>query len=243
MLSRLITMAMALPMIAYAAEPAGLYGRNNADAVFSRIVMARTRLESYDYLLSTYMDDPVRGWQLPALLNEMRGDIIDDAIAVFYMNGYTFLPEDPKEMREILFINRDQASWGQAPASLDDLVRFNYLDHIPVSPYPGAAIVSEPARNLPPGTILYRPVATELAYTREPGALEFYILAVIGTREEGTLPEVVETLFRGDIYGLVEVIPENIVSCHGFYPRSDSKYAKQVKELRELRAKTVTEVQ
>jgi hypothetical protein len=218
--------------MANASDPAGILERNNADSVFAQVAIARAKLATYDYLFSTYESDKIRGWQLVDMLNGLRGEIIHDAIGAFWGNGYTYLPDDLQAMREVLFINRDMKGVGQAPQSLDDLVKFNYIDHLPASPYGDAVVVPEGVAELAPGTIVYKPVATLVPYTRDAGALEFYFLAVIGTDRTGNSPEVVEVLFNGDIHGLVEVIPNNIVSCYGFFPDTNSEYGKALQELK-----------
>jgi hypothetical protein len=193
--------------------------RSNADYVLFLLTVARDQLRTHDDLLVMYESDPERYWQLAPHLNELRGEILERALSAYYLYGPQYMTDEAVALRELLFVKRGQPTWQQFPPALDDLVTFNYLSHLPQSPYPDAGVTAEEAELLPAGTILYKPIPAHPAYLlSKSGGLEFYFLAIIGDGKRGMNPDVVEALFNGDIHCAVDVIPSGIVWFDGFYP-------------------------
>lgn len=211
-------------------EPTVEKRRISVGSVLISTTLARSQLDAYDVLLAKYREDPTNLWQMAEELNELRGDILEYAINAYYNGGQIAFANDLDELEARLYANGPSiVDRKELPASLQELVTLNIIDHLPESPYPGALIVSEPEEVLPPGTILYKSPPTEYRYGLDyDGGREFYILAIIDTERNGYNTEVVEHYFRGDIYGLVDVIPKGIVFCEGFYPDKDSKYRKEL---------------
>lgn len=209
---------------AWAKSDESLFPRSNADRVFFLVKMARAELKAYDELLATYKADSIRGWQMARELNEFRGEILDKALQAYWLRGPKFMGDNSQALREYLFLDRGQA-WEQYPEDLQELVTFGILDHLPESPYPNAEVTGQAYSSMTPGSIVYKPVAAEVPYSLpEAGGYEFYFLGIVDTEKNGTSPEVVEALFRGDIHGLLDIVPENLIWFKGFYPAKGTKY-------------------
>jgi hypothetical protein len=194
-------------------------------SAFREAYKARCQLEYYDDLLELYRQDQETHWPLAETLNDMRGDVINNALCAYLWVGPTEFPLGTSELLDGLLANKDQPLWYQYPPTLQDLVDVGIIDHLPASPYPGEAYIDTfPDGPIQPGTVYYKPlpaIGERGVLFDEPGKLENMALFIFDRIELGYDPEFITNYFRGDgellESALGQKIPEGITYVEGIY--------------------------
>lgn len=150
--------------------------------VLGFVIDARAELAAYDTKLSLLRAMPKPHAYLQAQLNESRGDLLHTARSAFYFTGPMHYPDDPAELLAALSNPELSYFYMEEVETLDQLVEYNVITHLPESPYStGGYVYSPPTEQPEPGTVVFYSYEIEGEYlTLGPNAREGHMFAVYG---------------------------------------------------------------
>ncbi len=183
-------------------EPAKRLVRRDG-AVYS-VLDARAKLEAYDQLLAlaeAYPGIP----DSSTLYNCLRSEILSAALQAYFYAGPIQYPAAPEELMAVLdSLPPEQLGIWIWPAGLQGLVDCGIIPHLPASPYPGGAYLSELPSVPQPGDVYYKAWAPAIAQFHPLGSLENGLLVVFDGHtpfNQGRLytPEQLAESYLGDL--------------------------------------------
>lgn len=182
-------------------------------SVLGWVLQARAELSAYDKLMAV-MPASERDSSLIYSLNHLRFSILESANSAYFFAGPTNLPAEDEQVYAALCSNNLDMFYMAMPPSLNDLVKYGYLPHLPESPYAaGEWLSTAPTADPPPGSVLYMAWAPQnLAFNTAP-ALECFILALFNNKEPGARTLTKEDAadeFIGDIGKILPYFPTNM---------------------------------
>jgi hypothetical protein len=182
------------------------------------VCSARSELVDYDRLLATV---PVsdRDPSFMMAMTQKRFDLLSSALSAYYVLGPVTLTSDSgQELYAQLSGEKLEYECFSMPATVDDLVQYGYLPHLPASPYPqGSWLTSAPLAIPEPGSMLYIPIPSKMPYLGGVAGLnEGWLLVAYGRDKDDVLSEKrVRQSFYGDLDAILPVIPTTALCILG----------------------------
>lgn len=182
-------------------------------SVLGFVLQARAELGAYDKLMAV-MPAASRDPGLIYSLNHLRYSILEEANSAFFFAGPTNLPAEDEKVYAALCAENLDMFYMAMPATLDDLVKYGYLPHLPESPYAtGEWLSAAPAADPPAGSVLYKAWTPKKPVFNTGPALENFLLVVFNNKEPGAhslTKEDAADEFIGDISQTLPYFPANV---------------------------------